>query len=112
MTNAFDDSLAVLGIEGSANKVYGINQLKPINQIGVGIVRAGEVLSNPRHTYSAPIGEGFRPAETADHHRIHIIGLVKQALDEAKLEPNDIGLVAYTRGPGGCTVGWVTVGVL
>jgi len=35
-----------LGLEGSANK------------IGVGIVRDGEVLSNPRATYITPPGEG------------------------------------------------------
>lgn len=36
----------VIGFEGSANK------------IGVGIVRDGEVLSNPRHTYITPPGQG------------------------------------------------------
>lgn len=47
----------MLGIEGSANK------------IGVGIIRDGEVLSNPRSTFHAAPGEGFRPSETAQHHR-------------------------------------------
>ena len=36
----------IIGFEGSANK------------IGIGIVRDGEVLSNPRRTYCAPPGEG------------------------------------------------------
>jgi len=63
-----------LGIEGSANKV------------GVGIVRDGVVLANPRHTFNAPPGEGFRPPETADHHRKHIVALVVDALKEAKIE--------------------------
>lgn len=36
----------VIGFEGSANK------------IGVGIVRDGEVLSNPRRTYITPPGQG------------------------------------------------------
>lgn len=36
----------VIGLEGSANKV------------GVGIIRDGEVLSNPRKTYITPPGEG------------------------------------------------------
>ena len=66
--------VCVLGIEGSANK------------IGVGIVRDGEVLSNPRSTFNAPPGEGFRPAETAVHHRQKIVELVLQALKEAKIE--------------------------
>lgn len=37
----------VIGLEGSANKV------------GVGIIRDGEVLSNPRKTYITPPGEGM-----------------------------------------------------
>ena len=36
----------IIGLEGSANK------------IGVGIVRDGEVLSNPRKTYITPPGQG------------------------------------------------------
>lgn len=37
---------AVLGFEGSANK------------IGVGVVRDGTVLANPRRTYVTPPGTG------------------------------------------------------
>lgn len=66
----------------------------------MGIVKNGVVLSNPRHTYNAPIGEGFRPAETAQHHREYLVSIVRKALDEAQLKPNDIDLIAYTRGPG------------
>mmetsp|Transcript_8068 Transcript_8068/g.19739 ORF Transcript_8068/g.19739 Transcript_8068/m.19739 type:complete len:342 (+) Transcript_8068:1888-2913(+) len=83
--------VVILGIEGSANK------------LGVGIVTdQGEdpILSNPRHTYITPPGTGFLPRETADHHRDHAIGLVKKALEEAKLEGKDIDAVAYTKGPG------------
>ncbi|GAB5372719.1 hypothetical protein AAMO2058_001689000 [Amorphochlora amoebiformis] len=83
--------VVVLGIEGSANK------------LGVGIVTdKGEdpILSNPRHTYITPPGTGFLPRETAEHHRKHIMGLVTEALKEAKLEPKDIDALAYTKGPG------------
>ena len=38
--------VVAIGLEGSANK------------LGVGIVRDGEVLSNPRRTYITPPGEG------------------------------------------------------
>lgn len=65
--------VCILGIEGSANK------------IGVGIIRDGEVLSNPRHTFYGPPGEGFRPTETARHHRQHVVSIVLQALREAKI---------------------------
>jgi tRNA A37 threonylcarbamoyltransferase TsaD len=47
----------IMGLEGSANK------------IGIGIIREGEVLSNPRRTYCPPPGQGFLPRETAVHHQ-------------------------------------------
>ncbi|XP_076862810.1 tRNA N6-adenosine threonylcarbamoyltransferase isoform X2 [Brachyhypopomus gauderio] len=78
----------VIGFEGSANK------------IGIGIVRDGEVLSNPRRTYITPPGQGFLPSETAKHHRGVILTVLQEALDEAGLKPADIDCVAYTKGPG------------
>ena len=78
----------ILGIEGSANK------------IGVGIVRDGEVLSNPRRTYNAPPGQGFMPKPTALHHQSCILQVLHEALDEANLKPKDIDAIAYTKGPG------------
>eukprot|EP00466_Bigelowiella_natans_P000831 jgi/Bigna1/54169/estExt_Genewise1Plus.C_290084 len=83
--------VVILGIEGSANK------------LGVGIVTdLGEdpILANPRHTYITPPGTGFLPRETAEHHRKHILQLVKKALEEAKIPPKDIDALAYTKGPG------------
>ena len=79
----------MLGIEGSANK------------IGVGVVdQQGNILSNPRKTFVTPPGTGFLPKETADHHYIHILPLIKEALQEANVTLRDIGLIAYTKGPG------------
>jgi len=66
----------------------------------VGIIRDGEVLSNPRVTYITPPGEGFLPRDTAKHHRAHILEVLRKALEEAKLEPADIDVVCYTKGPG------------
>ncbi|XP_067008545.2 probable tRNA N6-adenosine threonylcarbamoyltransferase [Anabrus simplex] len=77
-----------IGFEGSANK------------LGIGIVRDGEVLSNSRKTYITPPGEGFLPRETALHHRANVIPLLKQALLEAKVKPEEIDIVCYTKGPG------------
>ena len=57
-----------IGLEGSANK------------IGVGVVKDGEVLSNPRQTYCAPTGHGFLPRHTAQHHRQHVLNLVAMAI--------------------------------
>lgn len=78
----------VIGFEGSANK------------IGIGIIKDGEVLSNPRHTYITPPGQGFLPKDTAVHHRKHILDILRQALDEANVKPSDLDVICYTKGPG------------
>ena len=56
------DMVLCLGLEGSANK------------LGIGIVCDGKVLSNVRHTYVAPPGQGFLPRDVALHHQQHILG--------------------------------------
>ncbi|XP_053558216.1 tRNA N6-adenosine threonylcarbamoyltransferase isoform X3 [Bombina bombina] len=78
----------VIGFEGSANK------------IGVGIIKDGIVLSNPRRTYITPPGQGFLPSDTARHHRSCILDVLGEALEEANIQPQDIDCVAYTKGPG------------
>mmetsp|Transcript_28159 Transcript_28159/g.61668 ORF Transcript_28159/g.61668 Transcript_28159/m.61668 type:complete len:179 (+) Transcript_28159:103-639(+) len=78
-----------LGIEGSANK------------IGVGIAKSdGTILANPRKTYITPPGTGFLPRETAVHHQTHVLSLIKAALEESKIDPEDIDCICYTKGPG------------
>ncbi len=81
-------SVTIVGLEGSANK------------LGVGIVRDGKVLSNPRRTFVPPPGEGFRPRETALHHQAVVIKVIKEALKEAGVGKDDIDAVAFTKGPG------------
>jgi N6-L-threonylcarbamoyladenine synthase len=80
--------VVIIGFEGSANK------------IGVGIIRDGIVLANPRHTFISPPGHGFMPSETAKHHKEHVLGLTKQALEEAKITADQIDAIAFTKGPG------------
>uniref|UniRef100_A0A6G1SLR3 N(6)-L-threonylcarbamoyladenine synthase n=1 Tax=Aceria tosichella TaxID=561515 RepID=A0A6G1SLR3_9ACAR len=77
-----------IGFEGSANK------------IGVGIVRDGVVLSNPRKTFITPPGEGFKPSDTAKHHNSVILDLIDQAIKEAGIKHSEIDIVSYTKGPG------------
>jgi len=79
-----------IGLEGSANK------------LGIGIIRDGIVLSNPRHTFITPPGEGFQPRETAEHHRQYILDILKKALDEAGIKDpsKELDVVCYTKGPG------------
>lgn len=80
--------VVIVGFEGSANK------------FGVGIIRDGEVLSNPRDTYISPPGTGFRPPEAAKHHRDVGLRILKEAMDIAKITVKDIDAIAYTKGPG------------
>ena len=80
--------VCVIGFEGSANK------------IGVGIIRDGEVLANPRRTYITPPGQGFLPRDTARHHRQYVLTVLREALEEAGVAPKDIDAVAFTKGPG------------
>lgn len=81
-----------LGIEGSANK------------LGVGVLKwdgaSFSILSNPRKTYVTQPGEGFLPRETAWHHQQHASAIVRCALDEAKVSPEELDCICYTKGPG------------
>jgi len=86
--------MIALGLEGSANK------------LGVGLIlhppKGGpaQILSNIRHTFVSPPGEGFLPKDTAKHHRSWITHLVAQVLQEAGVTVNDIDCICYTKGPG------------
>ncbi|XP_029647630.1 probable tRNA N6-adenosine threonylcarbamoyltransferase [Octopus sinensis] len=77
-----------IGFEGSANK------------LGIGIMKNDKVLSNPRHTYVTPPGQGFLPRDTAKHHQEYILKVLNQAIEEAQIQPKDIDVVCYTKGPG------------
>ncbi|XP_055327195.1 tRNA N6-adenosine threonylcarbamoyltransferase-like isoform X2 [Paramacrobiotus metropolitanus] len=77
-----------MGFEGSANK------------LGIGIIKDGEVLSNPRRTFITPPGTGFLPNETAQHHQLHILNLVNEALTIAGISSNEVDVLCYTKGPG------------
>jgi universal protein Kae1 len=68
---------------------------------GIGIVTdKGEVLANVLDTYRPPEGWGIEPIKAAKHHEDVAEGLLQKALKAAKLSPEDIGLVAYSQGPG------------
>ena len=41
---------------------------------------------------------GFLPKDTARHHREHALSVLQQALDEAKIKPEDIDVICYTKG--------------
>ncbi|CAE6428623.1 unnamed protein product [Rhizoctonia solani] len=84
--------LIALGLEGSANK------------FGAGIIRHGKdgsvsVLSNVRHTYITPPGEGFQPRDTAQHHREWALKIIKQALSDAGIDLSIVDCICFTKGP-------------
>ena len=68
----------IIGLEGSANK------------IGVGVVKDGKILSNPRRTYNAPPGQGFLPRDTAEHHRKYVLIVVIQLIDSSSMGCNPL----------------------
>lgn len=86
--------MIAIGLEGSANK------------IGVGVIshpsngKPAQILSNIRHTFVSPPGEGFLPKDTAKHHRLWVVKLVKQAMVQAGVSVSDIDCICYTKGPG------------
>ncbi|KAK2628602.1 hypothetical protein QTJ16_001705 [Diplocarpon rosae] len=86
--------MIAIGLEGSANK------------IGVGVIshppykKPAQVLSNVRHTFVSPPGEGFLPKDTAKHHRSWVVKLVKEAMSQGGIRVEDVDCICYTKGPG------------
>ncbi|MEW6036289.1 MAG: tRNA (adenosine(37)-N6)-threonylcarbamoyltransferase complex transferase subunit TsaD [Candidatus Micrarchaeota archaeon] len=79
--------MKVLGIECTAHT------------LSAGICGRGEILSNVIDTYSGG-GEGLIPRKMADHHAEVFAAVVKKSLSDAGLGMDDIGLVAFSQGPG------------
>ncbi|KAN0065443.1 putative tRNA threonylcarbamoyladenosine biosynthesis protein kae1 [Thecaphora frezii] len=104
-----------LGLEGSANKLgAGIVLHRPLDDASDSVVGPSkassvssravgqvEVLSNVRHTYVTPPGQGFQPSDTAKHHKEWIIKVVKEAVRRSGLASLDqVDCICYTKGPG------------
>ncbi|KAJ7038067.1 O-sialoglycoprotein endopeptidase [Mycena alexandri] len=88
-----DRPYLALGLEGSANK------------FGAGVIKHFEdgstsVLSNIRHTYITPPGEGFQPRDTALHHREWALKIINECLVKAEVSMHDVDCICYTKGPG------------
>jgi N6-L-threonylcarbamoyladenine synthase len=80
-----------LGLEGSANK------------LGAGVIRheidgSSTVLSNIRHTYITPPGEGFLPRDTAAHHRQWVFKVIEDAIAKPGITMHDLDCICYTKG--------------
>ena len=75
------------------------------NKLGVGIIDSDnnnnyKILANIRKTFITPAGQGFLPKDTAAHHRQHIVALIRQALNEARIQTHQLDVVCFTKGPG------------
>jgi len=76
-----------LGIESTAHT------------LGIGIVDENcKVLANEMHTISN--SKGIHPREAANHHAQHFPEMLKRALEGANATMKDIGLIAFSQGPG------------
>jgi len=80
--------LFVLGLEGTAHT------------FGAGVVDGeGKVISNVRDMYRPPSG-GIHPREAANHHAAVLHTVVGESLEKAGIAARDLGLVAFSQGPG------------
>ncbi|TNY18601.1 putative KAE1-putative O-sialo-glyco protein-endopeptidase A1 [Rhodotorula diobovata] len=104
--------LLALGLEGSANKLgVGLILHSPpppppdssphgAHSSPTGDTATVSILSNIRHTYVTPPGEGFLPSDTARHHKRWIAQVVDKALAQAAKTMRDVDVVCFTQGPG------------
>ncbi len=77
-----------LGIEGTAEK------------LGVGIVEgSGKILANLGRQFLPPVG-GIHPREASQHHSHYLPELLKNAIKKAEINPGEIDLVSFPKGPG------------
>lgn len=80
--------MITLGIEGTAHT------------LGVGVVDSErKVLSNVIDMYRPPQG-GLHPREAANHHAEVVAGDIEKAVSDAGISLKDVGLVAFSMGPG------------
>jgi universal protein Kae1 len=85
---AASERLICLGIESTADN------------LGVGIAASdGAILANEVSTH-VPEEGGIHPREAARHHSEQMGNVISQALEAAGVKAREIGLVAFSQGPG------------
>lgn len=83
-----DRTMFVLGLEGTAHT------------LGAGVVDGeGNVLSNVRDMYRPQKG-GIHPREAANHHAAVLHTVVSESLETAGITARELGLIAFSQGPG------------
>jgi N6-L-threonylcarbamoyladenine synthase/N6-L-threonylcarbamoyladenine synthase/protein kinase Bud32 len=78
-----------LGLEGTAHTV------------GVGIVDSDcNIIANKWKMYHVPEGSGIHPREAANHHAQEVVPLIRETIQEAGIDYQDLDLIAFSQGPG------------
>ena len=60
----------------------------------------GKILSDVRHIYRPPGGQGIHPREASRHHVDNSASVLSECLGNAGISANDLDLVSYAAGPG------------
>jgi len=82
-------NMLCLGIEGTAHT------------FAISIVDSnGKILTDIKDSYIPPQGVGIHPREAARHHSEVADKVLEKALQTAKIKPRDLGLIAFSMGPG------------
>jgi len=76
-----------LGIESTAHT------------LGIGIVDNGKILANVKDSYTTKTG-GIVPMEAAKHHESVFDEVLKKALDESKINLNELNFISVANAPG------------
>ena len=79
--------MIVLGIESTAHT------------FGVAVIKDEEVLSNERDAYKTEDG-GMKPSELSEHHVQVCQEVLRKAIMKAKIKPEEIDVIAYSKSPG------------
>ncbi len=66
---------------------------------GVGVVKDGKILANVKDTYTTEKG-GIIPMEAAKHHEKLSEEIYQRAIEEAKINEEDIEAIAFSQAPG------------
>jgi N6-L-threonylcarbamoyladenine synthase len=83
------------------NKYLALGIESTAHTFSVSVVSSsGKVLSDEKDVYKAPKGSGIHPREASRHHSRVASKVLNQALETAKIKPNQIDLVSYSAGPG------------
>src|SRR6266540_5145334 len=80
--------MLALGIEGTAHTC------------GIGIVDERCRIRANVYDMVRPEKGGIHPREAANHHAEVVVPLIQKAVDVAGIDPSEIDLVAFSRGPG------------